>query len=61
MRPSIVITLAVLLLAILGAAALQFVILAPGDATVDEESGAAMVSPATTVSGGDGPSIFVHL
>jgi uncharacterized protein YpmB len=61
MRPSIVITIAVLLLAILGAATLQFFILAPGDTTVDEESGAAMIPTATTLDAGDEPSTFVHL
>lgn len=40
MRPAVVLTIAVLLLAILGAAALQFVVLAPsGDGNPDTESG----------------------
>ncbi len=45
MRPSIVIIISVLLLAILGAAALQFLFLAPegNGPGVDEESGLAAV------------------
>ena len=42
MRPSVVITISVLLLAILGAAALQFLFLVPqgnGPDSVDEQSG----------------------
>ena len=40
MRPGVVLVIAVLLLAILGAAALQFVVLAPsGDGDPDTESG----------------------
>ena len=39
MRPTVVITIAVLLLAILGAAALQFVFLTPDDVRPDQESG----------------------
>ncbi len=44
MRPVVVLTIAVLLLAILGAAALQFVVLAPsGDGDPDAESGMIMI------------------
>lgn len=42
MRPSVVITISVLLLAILGAAALQFLVLVPqgnGPDSIEEESG----------------------
>lgn len=54
MRPSIVITIAVLLIAILGAAALQFFILAPGDSSVDGELGVGGPQPAALTT-------FVHL
>lgn len=45
MRPSVVITISVLLLAILGAAALQFLVLVPegNGPEVGEESGLAVV------------------
>ena len=46
MRPSVVITISVLLLAILGAAALQFLFLVPqgnGEDSVENESGMATV------------------
>lgn len=43
MRPSVVITIAVLLLAILGAAALQFFILDPDVGVEQDESGASAV------------------
>lgn len=49
MRPSVVITIALLLLAILGAAALQFFILAPGDSSTDLEGGAS--ADAVTIDG----------
>ena len=45
MRPSVVITISVLLLVILGAAALQFLVLVPqgNGPTPDQESGLALV------------------
>ncbi len=45
MRPSVVITISVLLLGILGAAALQFLVLVPegNGPSVEEESGLAVV------------------
>lgn len=45
MRPSVVITISVLLLAILGAAALQFLVLVPqgGGPAEDDELGSAIV------------------
>jgi len=43
MRPSVVIAISILLLGILGAAALQFLVLAPEGNGPDEESGVAVV------------------
>ena len=61
MRPSVVIPIAVLLLAILGAAALQFFILAPRDTTFDEQSGAAVARSVVVDAADDGSSTFVRL
>lgn len=62
MRPSVVITIAVLLLAILGAAALQFFILAPGDTSLDEQSGAGVTAAVVLDAAPErGSSTFVHL
>lgn len=49
MRPSVVITIGVLLLAILGAAALQFLVLVPqGNGPSDVEAGLAVLRSART-------------
>ncbi len=58
MRPAVVLTIAVLLLAILGAAALQFVVLAPsGDGDPDAERG---LSPLVVVVPLDSPSLVAE-